>query len=87
MKRLIALCLAAALLLCGCGGQQTESSQTTESEPASEPTESTAVDSGSFGLSYLPEYGPTSSARSRCSARALRPPRTGGPMSTGCFPA
>lgn len=56
MKRLIALTLALLLFLSGCAGQETPS-QTSESEPATEPEETTAAADDTFGLSYLPEYG------------------------------
>ncbi len=66
MKKLIALCLAAVLLLSGCASRASAPSQTSPEAPAENPPEPTAAEStqpiaskeeGDFGLSYLPEYG------------------------------
>lgn len=58
MKRLLALCLLLALLLCACSaaGQPTQATEQPTEETAAAPTE-TAAAPKTFGLSYLPEYG------------------------------
>lgn len=58
MKRLLALCLLLALLLCACSaaGQPTQATQQPTEETAAAPTE-TAAAPKTFGLSYLPEHG------------------------------
>ena len=58
MKRLLALCLLLALLLCACSaaGQSTQATQQPTEETAAAPTE-TAAAPKTFGLSYLPEHG------------------------------
>lgn len=57
MKRLTAICLILALLLCACGTQSDVPTKATapETQAADTPTE-TQVSAG-FGVSYLPEYG------------------------------
>ena len=56
MKRLLALCLLLALLLCACSaaGQPTQPMEQPTEETAAAPTE-TAAAPKTFGLSYLPE--------------------------------
>ena len=58
MKRLLALCLLLALLLCACSaaGQPTQATEQPTEETAAAPTE-TAGAPKTFGLSYLPEHG------------------------------
>ena len=58
MKRLLALCLLLALLLCACSaaGQPTQATEQPTEETAAAPTE-TAAAPKTFGLSYLPEHG------------------------------
>ena len=58
MKRLLALCLLLALLLCACSaaGQPTQPMEQPTEETAAAPTE-TAAAPKTFGLSYLPEHG------------------------------
>ena len=60
MKKLLTLCLALALLLCGCAKPQESAPSSVQTEPPSEsePTEPVqSVDNSAFGLSYLPSYG------------------------------
>ena len=60
MKKLLTLCLALALLLCGCAKPQESAPSSAQTEPPSEsePTEPVqSVDNSAFGLSYLPSYG------------------------------
>lgn len=58
MKRLLALCLLLALLLCACSaaGQPTQATEQPTEETTAAPTE-TAAAPKTFGLSYLPEHG------------------------------
>ena len=58
MKRLLALCLLLALLLCACSaaGQPTQATEQPTEETAAAPTE-TAAAPKTFGLSDLPEHG------------------------------